>query len=114
MKNQMCIVCRDNPANSIQLRIRQIRDFLRQVEPDTSNKYSFNWNFNTRCKFGLRCEEAERIISRIERDIDDINARLVTVALNSDSRIYNQTLYLLRGYFPAVYNQLVRLHSCGE
>ena len=114
MKNQICMVCRSNPATDIQSRMRKISEVLRNVEPNKTTIQSFNWNFSAKCKYGLKCPDAEKIIFKLERDLNDINAKLVTVALDSEPKLYYQILQLLRGYFPTVYNQLVRLHNNNE
>ena len=111
MNNQMCAVCRENPADPIKSRIKRISDILRRVEPTRDNRQSFNWDLNVKCKYGLKCFDAEKTISSIKRTINEIDAKLVTVATDpEEERTYHQVLQLLRGQFPSVYNQLERLH----
>jgi len=114
MLHNVCLTCRDNNNTQTKFRIKKLNELLSNVEPVKSHNYMFNWNFDTKCKYGLRCIEKSRTIANIERDIDVLERKLVAVALDSELRLYHETLNLLRGQFPCVYNLMVRLHSCCE
>lgn len=110
MNNNTCHICNENRPHIMLSQLTNIQSLVRHIEPTKNYRYHFNWNVNFRCKYGLRCTKYNHIETRIASIIDDIEGRLVTIALENDD-IYYRVITLLRGYFPSVCTELNRIYK---
>ena len=88
------MLCHDNRTDQLKSRIRNISELLRNTEPVRNSRYKFMWNFGIRCKYGLQCDTINRDIGLLEKEVAQLEDKLVAVALGDDERLYFRVIDL--------------------
>lgn len=110
IQSNICMICRQKNHSSSLDRLRRIKEQFRQpVDMSNIQQEHFTWSIHERCKYGISCNKLQNFENESKRLIKEIEPIIVDICMKQSTNEYHKMLQLLRGEFPAVYNQTERL-----
>lgn len=108
MKMNQCMTCRIDKTS--EFKINRLKELLRNIEPDRefTHRQRYNWSLNSRCKYGMRCDELHSMNTKLERIIDEIEPKLSTVIKTQNDNLYHECLRCMTATFSNVYHNFER------
>ncbi len=106
--NNICLICHKD--NSLEMIVKNLERLLISADSYDGKIPYFNWQINLKCKYGMYCSDLKRTEIKLNRILTQLEPKIMTVITTQDQHLYFELLKYLRGYFPAVYNQVEKLY----
>ena len=111
-----CAICRDRHENGSTQRLQRLLGLMRGsgIEPDLRGCNRFMWGAGRRCRYGLICPDLHQADNSRRTMEQELEPYLYAVAISGDDAVFHETLTLLTGHFPAVWQAMNRLRATSR
>ncbi|ADL35994.1 hypothetical protein bpr_II054 (plasmid) [Butyrivibrio proteoclasticus B316] len=107
MYGSPCFICHNKGDQMKLMKLQRLKEMCEDSDAEKcdirkSHINSFTWGIHSHCRFGLSCPELESFDSSCRRIAEDIEERLIQIAMCGSDKEYHDIHDMLRGDFSAV------------